>query len=123
MNLAELFINPGLGIMSTSSSDGRVNSAVYAKPHVIDETTLVWGMADKRTWQNLSRNRHAAFLFKTSGPGFNGVRLALELIRTEEDGELLETIKANAEEIAGPGAGAAVTRAGWFKVTEIRSLI
>jgi hypothetical protein len=123
MKLSELFTNPGLGVMSTSSSDGRVNSAVYARPHVIDETTLVWGMTDKRTYQNLSRNRHAAFLFKTSGPGFGGVRLALELIRTEEDGEMLATIKGNTDVIVGPGAGAAVTHAAWFSVTEIKPLI
>lgn len=83
MDFTELFSHPGLGVMSTSSSDGKVNSAVYARPHVIDETTLVWGMTDKRTYQNLTRNRHAAYLFKTSSPGFNGVRLALELIKTE----------------------------------------
>lgn len=123
MNLAELFTHPGLGILSTSSPDGKVNSAVYARPHVIDETTLVWGMTDKRTYQNLILNRHAAFLFKTGGPGFSGVRLALELIRTEEDGDLLATIKANTDDIVGPGAGAAVTHAVWFRVTEVRPLI
>jgi hypothetical protein len=123
MNLAELFNNAGLGVMSTSSSDGKVNSAVYARPHVIDEITLVWGMTDKRTYQNLTRNRHAAFLFKTTGPGFSGVRLALELIKTEEEGDLLATIKANTDVIVGPGAGAAVTHAAWFRVTELRPLI
>jgi len=123
MNLAELFANPGLGVMSTSSSDGKVNSAVYARPHVIDKSTLVWGMTDKRTYQNLTRNRHAAFLFKVNAPGFTGVRLALELIRTEEEGDLLESIRKNTDELVGPGAGAAVTHAAWFKVTEVRSLI
>ncbi len=123
MNLAELFTHPGLGVMSTSSSDGKVNSAVYSRPHVIDETTLVWGMTDKRTYKNLTCNRHAAYLFKTSGPGFSGVRLDLEMIRTEEEGDLLATIKANTDEIVGPGAGAAVTHAVWFRVTETRPLI
>jgi hypothetical protein len=123
MHLAELFTHPGLGVMSTSSSEGKVNNAVYARPHVINETTLVWGMTDKRTYQNLTRNRHAAFLFKTNGPGFNGVRLALELIKTEEAGELLETIKENTDEIVGQGAGAVITHAVWFRVTEIRPLI
>lgn len=123
MNLAELFTHSGLGVMSTSSPEGKVNSAVYARPHVIDGTTVVWGMTDKRTYQNLTRNRHAAYLFKTSSPGFSGVRLALELIRTEEEGELLATIKANTDEIVGPGAGAAVTHAAWFRVTEVRDLI
>ena len=123
MNLTELFTHQGLGVMSTSSSDGKVNSAVYARPHVIDETTLVWGMTDKRTYRNLIRNRHAAFLFKTGSPGFSGVRLGLELIKTEEAGELLMTIKANTDEIVGPGAGAAVTHAVWFRITELRPLI
>ncbi len=123
MNLYELFTHPGLGVMSTSSPDGKVNSAVYARPHVIDETTLVWGMTDKRSYQNLTRNRQAAYLFKTSGPGFSGVRLGLELIKTEEAGELLLTIKANTDEIVGPGAGAAVTHAVWFRITELRPLI
>lgn len=123
MNLAELFTQPGLGVMSTSSLDGKVNSAVYARPHVIDEATLVWGMTDNRTYQNLARNPHAAFLFKTSAPGFCGVRLGLELIKTEEEGEMLATIKANTDEAVGPGAGAAVTHAVWLKVVEVRSLI
>ncbi len=123
MKLSELFVNPGLAVMSTASADGAVNSAIYARPHVIDETTLVWGMTDKRTYQNISENPHASFLFKTSSPGFSGVRLTLELIKTEEEGELLDTIKNNADVVVGPGAGAAVTHAVWFRVLEIRELI
>lgn len=41
MKLSELFANPGLAVMSTTAADGTVNSAVYARPHVIDEATLV----------------------------------------------------------------------------------
>jgi len=123
MKFEELFSSPGLGVMSTAAADGSVNNAVYARPHVIDETTLVWGMTDRRTYQNITENRKAAFLFKTATPGFSGVRLTLELIKTEEDGELLATIKANTDVVVGPGAGAAVTHAAWFKVTETRDLI
>ena len=123
MKLSELFANQGLAVMSTSAADGSVNSAIYARPHVIDESTLVWGMTDKRTYRNISENGHASFLFKTSSPGFSGVRLSLELLKTEEEGELLETIKANAEAVVGPGAGVAVTHAVWSKVTEVRDLI
>ncbi|MDD2897662.1 MAG: pyridoxamine 5'-phosphate oxidase family protein [Desulfuromonadaceae bacterium] len=123
MTLSELFAVSGLAVMSTAAADGSVNSAVYARPHVIDESTLVWGMTDKRTFRNVSENRHASFLFKTNNPGFSGVRLTLELLRTEEEGELLSTIKANAEVVAGPGAGAAITHAVWFRVTERRDLI
>ena len=38
MKLAELFANDGLGIMATAGADGGVNTAVYARPHVIDST-------------------------------------------------------------------------------------
>ena len=45
------------------------------------------------------------------------------MIRYEDAGDLLATIKKNTDEIVGPGAGAAVTHAVWFRVTEIRPLI
>jgi len=123
MNLATLFHNYGIGVMATADSDGRVNTAVYARPHVMDETTLVWGMTDGRTWSNIRRNPHASYLFRESGHGFGGVRLGLELLRTEEEGELLAQIKRNTSEVVGPGAGEAVTHAVWFRVVEVRPLI
>ena len=123
MKLSELFASQGVAVLSTAAADGTVNSAIYARPHVIDETTVVWGMTDKRTFRNISENRNASFLFKTSAPGFSGVRLSLEMMKSEEEGELLDTIKANAEAVVGPGAGAAVTHAVWFTITERRELI
>jgi general stress protein 26 len=123
MDLAKLFEEPGIGVMATANRQGQVNSAVYARPHVIDATTLVWGMTDRRTFANISENPRAAFLFKQSGPGFQGVRLGLELLRTEEQGEMLTRIQRNTDEIVGPGAGSAVTHAVWFRVVETRPLI
>jgi len=123
MDLAKLFEEQGLGIMATADHEGRVNTAIYARPHVIDETTLVWGMTDKRSYRNIMQNPHAAYLFKQAAPGFRGVRLGLELIRSEEQGEMLAMIQRNTDEIVGPGAGRAVTHAVWFKVVENRSLI
>ena len=123
MNLAELFKNSGLCVMATASDDGSVNTAVYARPHVVDETTLVWGMTDGRTYRNIAENPQASFLFKTTAPGFSGVRLSLELIRTEESGEMLALIKQNADTMVGPGTGNSVNHAAWFKVLEVRPLI
>jgi len=123
MNLIDLFQQQGLGIMATVSKDGAVNTAVYARPHVIDEQTLVWGMTNGRTYRNISENPQASFLFKASGPGFSGVRLALELVKTEESGPILAKIKQNADATVGPGTGTAVTHAAWFAVTEVRPLI
>lgn len=123
MNLNELFQQQGLGIMATASKDGSVNTAVYARPHVIDEQTMVWGMTEGRTYRNISENPQASFLFKVSGPCFSGVRLALELVKTEESGPMLAKIKENADITVGPGAGTAVTHAAWFTVSEARPLI
>ena len=123
MNLAAIFKEYGLGVMATASADGSVNTAVYARPHVIDESTLVWGMTEGNTFRNIKENPHASFLFKAAGPGFSGVRIALELIRTEESGEMLAAIKKNTSEVVGPGAGLAVTHAAWFRIVATRGLI
>ncbi len=61
--------------------------------------------------------------FKASTPGFSGVCLALELVKTEESGSMLVKIKERADITVGPGTGAAVTCAAWFTATEIRPLI
>lgn len=123
MNLNELFQQQGLGVMATASKDGTVNTAVYARPHVLDEKTMVWGMTEGRTYRNIIENPQASFLFKASGPGFSGFRLALELVKTEESGPMLAKIKENTDATVGTGTGAAVTHAAWFTVTEVRPLI
>lgn len=123
MKLAEIFESNGFGVMATAGADGDVNTAVYARPHVINETTLVWGMTEGRSFRNLSQNPKAAFLFKIDKPGYQGVRLALELIRSEETGEMLELIKRRVAETVGAGAGLAVTHAVWCRVVEVRPLV
>lgn len=123
MDFSELFKNNGIGILATAAADGSVNTAVYARPHVVNGTTLVWGMTDGRTLRNVRENPHASYLFKTALPGYNGVRIALELIRTEEVGDMLAAIKKDASTAAGQVAGMKVTHAAWFRVVETRALI
>jgi hypothetical protein len=43
MKLAEHFGDGGMGVMATAGSDGAVNTAVYAVPHIVDEETVAWG--------------------------------------------------------------------------------
>jgi hypothetical protein len=94
MDLAEYFENQkGSGVLATADDQGRVDVAVYARPHVIDRETLAFIMPDRLTHHNLQSNNHAAFLFMERGPGYKGIRLFLTKVREEEDSELLHSIR------------------------------
>lgn len=123
MNLDEIFNSYGIGVMATAGADGQVNTAVYARPHLIDNDTAVWGMTEGRTFRNISQNPHASYLFREDRPGFRGIRLHLELLRSEETGEMLDKIRLETSRIVGPDAGNHVTHAVWFRITERRALI
>ena len=123
MTLAEQLPEGGTGVIATASGAGVPNAAIYARPHVIDDETLAWGLTDSRTHANLRENPRAAFLWVAPGRGFAGCRLALELLRFEESGPLLEEIRANTARLVSPAAAAAVKHVGYFRVVEIRPLI
>lgn len=123
MKLAELFPAGGKGVIATASAEGVVNTAVYARPHVIDDETLAWGMTEGRSYGNLKENPRASYLYLAPVSGFSGWRLTLELKSIEDGGELLEAIRASTRELVGPEAGALVRHVGYFRVTEVRPLI
>jgi len=95
MDIREYFENAkGLGIIATSDDQGRVDMAVYAKPHIMEDETIAFIMRDRLTHHNLQSNNHAAYLFKEDGPGYKGTRLFLTKLREEEDSELLYSIRS-----------------------------
>jgi hypothetical protein len=68
MDLYEYFEGAkGLGVLATADDQGRVDVAVYASPHVMDDSTITFIMADRLTHHNLQSNAHAAYLFKEDG--------------------------------------------------------
>ena len=94
MELAEYFENQtDSGVLATADNQGRVDVAVYARPHVIDSETIAFIMPDRLTHHNLQSNNHAAYLFMEKGPGYKGIRLFLSKVREEEDSELLHSIR------------------------------
>ena len=94
MNLHEYFENTkGTGVLATSDSDGKVDAAVYARPHVMEDGTLAMIMRDRLTHHNLQSNSHAAYLFREDGRGYRGKRLFLTKIREEQDTELLNSLR------------------------------
>jgi len=94
MDLAEYFENlKGSGVLATADDQGRVDVAVYARPHVMDSETIAFIMPDRLTHHNLQSNNHAAYLFMEEGPGYKGIRLFLTKVREEEDSDLLHSIR------------------------------
>lgn len=91
MDLKEYFTNQnGIGIMSTADHQGRVDAAVYARPHIMADGTLAMIMRDRLTHKNLQENPFAAYLFIENGQGYQGVRLFLKKIREDDDAELIK---------------------------------
>jgi len=84
----------GTGVLATADKEGRVDTAIYAKPHIMDKETVAFIMADRLTHHNLQSNNHAAYLFKEEGPGYKGTRLFLTKLREEQDTELLYSIRS-----------------------------
>lgn len=83
----------GTGILATADSEGKVDAAIYARPHFLEEDTLAFIMRDRLTHHNLTSNPHASFLFIENGPGYKGKRLFLKKVREEENPELVGKIK------------------------------
>ncbi|MDY6837012.1 MAG: pyridoxamine 5'-phosphate oxidase family protein [Thermodesulfobacteriota bacterium] len=89
MNLKDYFEQAkGLGALATADSEGKVDVAVYSRPHVMDSETVAFVMRDRLTHHNLQSNPHAAYLFKEAGEKYVGKRLFLTKIREEQDTDL-----------------------------------
>ena len=94
MTLREYFESvKGRGVLATADVEGRVDAAVYATPHVIDDETIAFIMRDRLTHHNLQSNSHAAYLFMEAGDGYAGKRLYLTKTREEEDSDLLHSLR------------------------------
>ncbi len=94
MKLREYFesVN-GRGVLATADGDGKVDAAIYATPHFIDDETIAFIMRDRLTHSNLQSNPHAAYLFMETSQKFAGKRLFLTKTREEQDSELLYSLR------------------------------
>ena len=94
MELREYFEKTeGRAILATADSDGKVDAAVYARPHFMDDGTIALILRDRLTHHNLQSNSHACYLFMEKGPGYKGKRLFLTKVREEQDTELLQSLR------------------------------
>lgn len=83
----------GTGILATADVTGKVNAAVYGKPHFIDDETIAFIMAERLTLHNLKSNPYACYIFRESGEGYRGKRLYLTKTREVADDKLAEEMR------------------------------
>lgn len=123
MHMQEYFENrQGVGVLSTADSDGKVDAAIYAKPHVLEDGTIAFIMRDRLTHKNINANPHAVYLFIENAGGYKGVRLFLKKVREDDDAELIKRMTRRcltAEEDAAKGPKFLV----YFEVEKILNLI
>jgi len=84
----------GRGILATADSEGKVDLAVYGKPHFMEDGTIALIMADRLTHHNLQSNDHAAYMFMEDGAGYKGIRLFLTKINEEQDSDRLYAMRS-----------------------------
>lgn len=62
----------GVGVLATADADGKVNVAIYSRPHFLDpddDNTLAFIMADRLSHANVEANPHTAYSFMEEGEG------------------------------------------------------
>lgn len=123
MDLANYFTDrQGLGILSTADGKGRVDAAIYARPHLMEDGTLAMIMRDRLTHRNLQENPYAVYLFLERVPGYQGLRLYLKKVREDDDPELIQQLtrrSLTAEEDRAKGPKFMV----YFAVEQVRQLV
>lgn len=94
MDIREYFESKtGTGVLATADAQGRVDAAIYARPHVMDDGQVAFIMANRLSHANLEHNPHAVYLFKEDGKGYRGTRLFLTKVREEQDTALLKSLR------------------------------
>jgi hypothetical protein len=90
MTLNEYLQNAqGKGILSTADANGKVDAAIYSKPHIMADGELAFIMRDHLTYHNIKSNPYATYIFIEDGPHYNGIRLFLKKVRENTDPELI----------------------------------
>lgn len=82
----------GVGVLATADDKGKVDAALYGRPHFFDSETVAFIFAEKLTHANLQSNPHAVYLFKEKDR-YEGRRLYLTKIREEKGSPLIDELR------------------------------
>ena len=94
MELYEYFeTTEGFGVLATADESGRVDTAIYSRPHFMEDGTLAFIMKNRLSHANLQKNPFASYLFVEEGPGYKGKRLYLRKVGEEMETERLYRLR------------------------------
>ena len=79
----------GICIFSSADRSGKVTTAVYSAPRVMDDGTVAFLMRERLTYRNILENPHAACMYIEHGGGYQGIRLFLAKVREDNDPALI----------------------------------
>jgi hypothetical protein len=117
---------PRIGVLSTSSKDGKVDSAVFGSPNMIDEKTVVVATGKNRTFSNLQENPYAMFLIMDPAEGimdWKGIRVYLKMKEYATSGEMLDMFKSQITKLVGEDAAQMIYALVTFEIVELRPLV
>jgi len=85
----------GTGVLATADADGKVDVAIYSRPHFLgeDDAEIAFIMNDRLSHDNVEANPHAAYLFMEETGGYVGKRLFLTKKREETDPERIQSVR------------------------------
>lgn len=116
---------PRLGTLSTADKSGKVNSAYFGSPRMVDEKNIFMGLGNNRTFANLQENPRAVFMVMEPAESimdWKGVRIYVQMTDCQTSGEKLDNLKVTIAEKAGEGAAKMMHAAVTFEIVEIRPL-
>ena len=116
---------PRLGTLSTADKSGKVNSAYFGSPRMVDQQTIFMGLGNNRTFANLQDNPSAVFTVMEPAESimdWKGVRIYVQMTECQTSGAKLDDLKAGIAKAAGEGAAKMMHAAVTFKIQEIRPL-
>lgn len=117
--------SPRIGTLSTANKSGKVNTAVFGSPRMIDDKTIVMGLGKNRTFANLQENPHAVFLILEPGKtpmDWKGIRVYLKAKSSATSGPQLDNYKDQLAQAIGKEATKMIYATVTFEVTEVRPL-
>lgn len=116
---------PRLGTLSTADKNGKVNSAYFGSPRMVDDKTIFMGLGNNRTFANLQTNSNAVFMVMEPGDtimDWKGVRIYVAMVDCQTSGPKLDDMRATIAKHSGENAAKMIHAAVTFEIQEIRPL-